>query len=684
MFSLSCLIAIAVASNDAGVDVLPHPNSIWKLPDGGVIPLIESDVIVVVPETDEERATPSSPLVRDPSGAITVRDATRARAEAKDASELITTTPGSVLQDAGGSGQRKTVSLRGAAPNAVMVMLDGVPLTGPGAAMDLARIPTAALDRIEVLRGGGSRYGPGAMGGVINLVTRRPPNGTSLFADVTQGSFVTTQLSAGAATQLLGGDGLVLLHGLRSEGTFNYLYDAMPSIDGSPLTTLRRENNDALQGGGLARFRRKFGDTQLDVLAEGMGESRGLAGPIQNPSPSARQGTGRGTLSVRTSTRFESGGTLSTFAYGRLDDTTYAGSYLGTTYRQLETSVGGEVVFNQRLGSSNELTALVTGGGDFLNEPSGTNPSWGRLGAMLADELILFDGALSIHGSARVDLAGKFVVISPKVGVMAFLPAGFSVRANAGQASRPPSFSELYVVQGTLLPNSELRPERALTGDVGVAWTHDKAEVTATGFLALYEDLISYEYYPPNLARPFNFSAARVGGLELDATARPFKWLEANAGYTWLDTQNLRDDPRYYLKALPFRPKHRVHARVSGGPEWLRARAEIVFQSSQFMNRTETLSIPDRAFVNVGVTALPLAAWLKEPRVTVSAELKNVLDVQTQDLDGYPLPPRAFFVTVGVQWDVQRAPREPGLTAQAQDKKQLALAPSPGQSAEKP
>jgi iron complex outermembrane receptor protein len=184
-----------------------------------------------------------------------------------------------------------------------------------------------------------------------------------------------------------------------------------------------------------------------------------------------------------------------------------------------------------------------------------------------------------------------------------------------------------------------------------VAWKHEQLELSATGFLALYEDLISYEYYPPNLARPYNFSAARVGGVELEGVARPVWWLEASTGYTWLDTQNLRDDPRYYLKALPFRPRHRVHARVRGGPSWLKGRAELLFQSAQFTNRTETLSLPDRALVNVGLTAEPLAAWLPSPRLTVSAELKNLLDLHTQDLDGYPLPPRAFFVTIGLQWE---------------------------------
>ena len=614
--------------------------------DGGVLELPAVDVAMPAAVSEP---LPSSPVVRDPSATLTTRDATEARAEAKDASELISTTAGAVVQDSGGAGQRKTLSLRGAAPNAVLVLLDGVPLAGPGAAMDLSRIPTSALERIEVLRGGGSaRYGPGAMGGVVNLVTRTPGGGTRLFADVTQGSFVTTQLSAGGSTPLFGGDGLVLLHGLRSEGTYDFTYDALPSLPGNALTTLTRTNNGSLQGGGLLRFRKRIGSTQLDLLGEGSGETRGLAGPVQNPSATAQQTTGRGTFSARTNTAFEAGGTLSTLGWARLDDTTLHGTFFGAgTYHQTESSLGVEAVYSRLFASRHGVSALLSGGGDWLAVPGGNSPSWGRFAAMLGDEVLFFDGALTLNGSARVDVAGRFVVFSPKLGVVAELPKGFSVRANAGQASRPPAFTELYVMQGTMLPNPDLRPERALTGDVGVGWKNEVARLSATGFLSLYEDLISYEYYPPNLARPYNFQAARVAGLEVEGAVTPWRWLEASASYTFLDTQNQKDDPRYYLKALPFRPAHRLHARVSGGPDWLKGRAEVLFQSAQFTNRTETLSLPARAFVNVGLTARPF----KEPLVTLSVELKNLLDVQTQDLDGYPLPPRSVFFTIGIAWD---------------------------------
>lgn len=632
------LLSVVLASADAGVAPLPE--------------LVALDVVeVTAPADGVEAPLPTSPLVRDPTATVSTVEAAARRAEAKDAAELVAATPGVVVQDSGGPGQRKTLSLRGAAPNAVLVLLDGVPLAGQGAAMDLSRIPVAALERLEVLRGAGGRYGPGGLGGVVNLVTRAPEAQPRVFADLSHGSFETTRGALGATGQLPGGDGLVLLHGLRSDGRFDYRYDEAPALEGNPLTTRARENNAALQGGGLLRYRARPGATQLDLVAEGFVERRGLAGPVQNPSATAAQSSVRGTLSARTQTRFEAGGTLALLGYGRLDASELTGSFLGAGYRQLESSAGVEATYARLLAARHGLTALLTAGGDWLAEPSRTNPAWGRLGVMLGDEVLLFGGDLTLSASARLDVAGPFVVVSPRLGAAAQLPLGFSVRANLGQASRPPAFAELYVVQGTLLPNATLRPERALTADLGAAWTHAQGQLSVTGFGALYEDLISYEYYPPNLARPFNFQAASAAGVEVEGKVTPWRWLEASASYTFLATQNLKDDPRYYQKPLPFRPAHRVSARVVAGLDWLKARAEVLFQSEQFQNRTATLALPARAFVNAGVTVMP---W-RHPEVTVSAELKNLLDVQSQDVDGYPLPPRALFVTLGLAWGPGRS-----------------------------
>lgn len=611
--------------------------------DGGVVELPP----VVVPLPPREQPNGSSPTTRDPSALITVIDTTKPTAAPRDAADVIASAPSAVMQDQGGAGQRKTVSLRGSSPNAVAVLLDGVPLNGPGNAVDLARLPVAMVERVEVMRGAGSRYGPGAMGGVVNLVSKSP-DGTRLFANVSQGSFWTTAASAGGSTELLGGEGLALVHGLRSEGTFAYRWDDKPALEGNEWPQAVRENNGALQGGGLVRFRRDVGATRLDVLGEGLVEHRGLAGPVQNPSPDASQQTGRGTLSLRTTTVFEHGGELQLLGYGRLDATTLRGSPFATrVFSQRETSLGAEAVYSVRAFGRHRFTGLLSAGADLLDEPSGRNPRWARGSVMAGDEVSLFDGAWMVDGTVRVDGAGPFVVLSPKLSTTVFLPAGFELRASGGQASRPPSFQELYVMQGTLLPNADLKPERALVADASAGWKHAKGSAQVTGFWGLTENLISYEYYPPTLAKPYNFAAALAAGVEVEGAFKPASWLELQASYTFTATQNLKDDPRYYLKALPYRPRHRVTGRLAAGVEWLNGHAEVLAQSEQFTNRTESVSLPARALVNVGLSSTPLA----NPKLTVSFEVKNLLDVQTQDRDGYPLPPRAAFLSLAIAWD---------------------------------
>ncbi|MCI0668892.1 MAG: TonB-dependent receptor [Myxococcaceae bacterium] len=258
------------------------------------------------------------------------------------------------------------------------------------------------------------------------------------------------------------------------------------------------------------------------------------------------------------------------------------------------------------------------------------------------DEWLLADGRLSLVPVLRVERAGPFTLWSPKLGLAWELPWNLRLTANAGQSHRAPSFIELRVPQGGMLPNPDLVPERALSADVGLAHGTDVSQVSATAFYALYENLIAYEYYAPLLPRPYNFPAADVRGVELGARLTPGEWLAASASWTLLFSRNLRDDPRFYLKELPYRPRHRGQVRVEAGPSVLRGRVQVEAQSAQFTNRVQSRVLPARALVHAGVSsALPL-----QPRVGVSVEVRNALDAQAEDFNGFPLPGRAVFLTV--------------------------------------
>jgi iron complex outermembrane receptor protein len=270
---------------------------------------------------------------------------------------------------------------------------------------------------------------------------------------------------------------------------------------------------------------------------------------------------------------------------------------------------------------------------------------------MAMDEVLLPGGRAVLAPSVRVERIGPFTTVSPKMGLTATLPWALELRANAGQAHRAPSFLELYVVQGTLLNNPDLRPERSLFADAALSRRWAQGAVTAGGFGALYEDLISYEYYPPFLARPFNFATAAVYGAEASAQVE-LPYASATAAYTLLFSRNLRDEPRYFLKELPYRPRHTLRAAVTVGPRWLQGRAELSAQSGQFTNRTEENVLPARALVNASVELeLPFARFCR-----ATAEVKNALDARVEDVDGYPLPGRAFYVGLKAQLGGATAP----------------------------
>ena len=91
------------------------------------------------------------------------------------------------------------LSLRGIGPSGasrVLVLQDGVPLNDPfGGWVHWSRVPLQAVQQIEVVRGGGSSvWGNMALGGVVQILTRRPTGRAAAF-EASYGSRDTTSSS---------------------------------------------------------------------------------------------------------------------------------------------------------------------------------------------------------------------------------------------------------------------------------------------------------------------------------------------------------------------------------------------------------------------------------------------------------------------------------------------------------
>ena len=95
--------------------------------------------------------------------------------QAELVSEVLRDVAGVNVVQTGSMGTATSVFIRGSASNQVLVMIDGVEINSTTTgAYDFANLTTESIERIEVLRGaGGTLYGSQAIGGVINIITKR-------------------------------------------------------------------------------------------------------------------------------------------------------------------------------------------------------------------------------------------------------------------------------------------------------------------------------------------------------------------------------------------------------------------------------------------------------------------------------------------------------------------------------
>src|SRR5690349_14538737 len=180
------VLLLALACAAAGAQPLPAPAPL-------------EPVFVTASRTPQ----PLLDLVAD----VTVIDADEiARSGPEGIAALLSRQPGVEITRNGGPGSTSGVFLRGANSTQTLVLIDGMRVASASSgATALEAIPPEQIERIEILRGpASSLYGADAIGGVIQVFTKRSANGFSANASAGYGTFDTWSLAAG----LSGGNAL--------------------------------------------------------------------------------------------------------------------------------------------------------------------------------------------------------------------------------------------------------------------------------------------------------------------------------------------------------------------------------------------------------------------------------------------------------------------------------------------
>lgn len=400
---------------------------------------------------------------------------TRATIEAsgqRDLGDLLQTTPGVVVTRSGGPGQPARVSIRGSSSNQVLILLDGVPLNSAiSGSADLSAIPLENIERVTVLTGAQSaRYGPRAMAGVIEIVTRRSRHERSaLVRGGALGEWGVAGTLGTSVPRASGTRSVSLGVDHRSvRGDFSY---PVPAVRGGGRAD--RLNADATTTQVVGSAGLDIGPQQYTVRGTYGNTDRGMAGTIIQPSQSGRQQFSRlsGGLTAQWSpsrwviasaadvTRERGTYNDPTPPFGQpFADTVTANGLTVTSsataaWPLMTTSAGIDIRHLEL--ASNNLAA---------NAPSGQTlaGAWFNaraeraLGRASRPTRLLSDFALRLdHSSLLTDMA-----VSPRVMVRAERGvAALSVSYGAGFA--PPTIADQFFHEGVQVrANPSLRPER--------------------------------------------------------------------------------------------------------------------------------------------------------------------------------------------------------------------------------
>ena len=604
------------------------------------------------------------------AGATATRIETDARlVEGQQLADVLADVPGVQVRRFGGVGERFEISIRGSRPEQVPVFLDGVRLdTSLTGSSDLSALCLDVLQEVQVVRGpGAARAGTGAIGGVVNLVSRRPTAVPETRLRLSGGNFESVEGSVRHARQI-GAWGLSLAYcGFHTEGDFRF-QQARRVIDGVPVgnaPTIERINNESDRHTAITHLERAIGDGELRLTQLVTHLERGVPGSEFDQRPNSEERD----ISSLTSVTFDT--SLAALPGASLDFG-LSHRYEGDDYRDPDAFIGGDPIDTEtdvqnltaRSGARYERDLLaghhrfsLLGEGRFDERSSNAANQKSRAGGAVRAELesTWWSERLSIAPSLRMEnFQGFDLEWIPGLHLRARPTAMLELHAAAARSYRVPSFQELYMPnRGFERGNENLRPEDAESAEVGAKlyspfdspWLD--FEVETTWFWSRIDDSIAYQLISTNVVAPVNTGRSKTRGYELALRYSPHPWLRliASRTVTHAEIEDTGNPIAGIAASL-------TDVRIELGPaDVLKFVGELHYTGRIPVSGGGAASLPSRTIYDASASVdLAQIEWLPVERVLKSLWLsvrgRNLANESVRDGRYFPRPGRNFAVAV--------------------------------------
>lgn len=591
----------------------------------GTIAQPTDDAVVVSASRSEQR-------IRDAIPHTTVLTRKDIRdSQAMDLPTLLQREAGFEFTQNGGVGGVTGIFMRGGRSAQALILVDGVRVED--AAFGSTAIQHLLLDqveRVEIVRGNvSSLYGSGAIGGVVQVFTRRGNGAPSPSAEITLGERGTSRLTAGYGGQH--GDTRFNLSVTRFETRGFSAIDPRLAPNANPDADGYR--NESVSGSLSHRLspRNEVGASFLS--ARGRVDYDSAFGRATDVNTSAQDlGMARAYWEARPIDAWTSRATLS-------QGTDYRTDRLNGAFNNSSNTRSRQFVWDNqvRLAASQEASIGLEQLRQTIVNSGLAVPNRRREASVLRAGYLGRVGAHSFQANLRGEDYSDFGRANTHLLGYGFdLTETWRLTASTSTAFRAPTFVDLYGFGG----NTALKPERARTTEAGVQWASGSHRLRVVAFDTRFQDAITFDNVTSTVR---NVRKASVTGLESSYSGQ-WMGMDLRASITLQDPVE-QEPGGQELQAVRRAKQYGSFAAYRSIAAW-RLGAEVVASA----DRRDTNIVSGASLREAGYTRVNLTARYQfDKNLFASAKLENAFDEQFRIVHGYNTPPRGLFVTLGWQ-----------------------------------
>ena len=516
----------------------------------------------------------------------------------------------------GSAGQITIRGIGGNPTTGVLMLIDGHPQF-----MGLMGHPlpdsyvASDVEKVEVIRGPASiLYGSNAMGGVINIITRKKDSeGLSGNVRLSYGSFNTQKQAA-------------------SIGLKKNKFSSFASIN-HDKTDGHRPNSDFEIANGYLKLGYEFNEhIKADAdfsLAKFNAKDPGP--DTLHALPGNRIDITRGYWAMSVSDEYDQfSGAIK--LYNNFGEHTISDGFYSTDknsginlYQTLRLFEGNNLSFGAdlaRYGGRAENTKAMNGQGiTFADTTVREAGVYGFMQQTLFQDLTL-NGGIRLQNHSKYD--SEWI---PSAGFAWQLTPLTIWRANFSKGFRSPTIRELYMFNH----NPNLQPERIYSYETGVAhnFLQNKLKIELTGYLVKGDNLI----VTGAMGNLYNTGKINNKGLEMALNARPVRNVELLLSYSYINME----------RPLFATPKNNLF--LSGTYRWEKLRFNCSFQQVSDLNNDATglINLVSYSLLNTKV------AWSLNSHLEFTLSGENLLGQKYEPNRYYPMPLTTFFAGINLQ-----------------------------------